>query len=453
MIHHISHSIRLLGLCIALAATLCLHAAEVTFTLADASKKPVTIKPEANTGLNDIFVVFNTAGSRASYTAANADARWLKYSNLGGGYAQEAAAVRDGSVLSIDLESSDMGYIIEDGATRYYFWVTNYANHYPSLQALTFAPEQDCDRARLQLQGDAGHITYYTINGQGRQLDRQLIVTYYTLAYDESAETYVQSQAEASLQYIDGTFGVEAPYCDTEFTLSADRFLRAWGLLEKVTSDTFVTTAVDAHVSAIQDERDNDNEQDGSAEGLGGSGPVDIDFKAAVTDAAIFREWEMSRDPNFEVIDDRYQQLDFSYTFKENGTTYVRFVADNANGTCPYVSETFEVFVSESDLKCPNAFSPGASEGVNDEWKVSYKSLVSFECHIFNRWGQKMATLTDPSQGWDGKYNGKFVPAGAYYYVIKATGSDGKKYNKSGDINIVRSSSNRAPGEQCTITE
>ena len=32
---------------------------------------------------------------------------------------------------------------------------------------------------------------------------------------------------------------------------------------------------------------------------------------------------------------------------------------------------------------------------------------------------------------------GKLVPAGVYYYVIKATGADGKKYDLSGDINIV----------------
>ena len=48
-----------------------------------------------------------------------------------------------------------------------------------------------------------------------------------------------------------------------------------------------------------------------------------------------------------------------------------------------------------------------------------------------------MATLSDPSQGWDGKYNGKAVPTGAYYYVIKAKGADGKAYDLSGDINIV----------------
>ena len=33
---------------------------------------------------------------------------------------------------------------------------------------------------------------------------------------------------------------------------------------------------------------------------------------------------------------------------------------------------------------------------------------------------------------------GKLVSAGVYFYVIRATGSDGKKYKLSGDINILR---------------
>ena len=120
----------------------------------------------------------------------------------------------------------------------------------------------------------------------------------------------------------------------------------------------------------------------------------------------------------------------------------MRFMANNAAGSCEYLGDTYTVAIGESRLECPNAFSPGTSEGVNDEWKVSYRSIISFDCQIFNRWGQKMATLTDPSQGWDGKYNGKFVKSGVYFYVIKATGSDGKEYKLSGDINIISSRQN-----------
>ena len=70
---------------------------------------------------------------------------------------------------------------------------------------------------------------------------------------------------------------------------------------------------------------------------------------------------------------------------------------------------------------------------------MSYRSLVSYSCHIFNRLGKQLFSSTDPAQGWDGKIGGKYVPAGVYYYVIEALGADGVRYKRSGDINIINS--------------
>lgn len=115
----------------------------------------------------------------------------------------------------------------------------------------------------------------------------------------------------------------------------------------------------------------------------------------------------------------------------------MRFTAADATGACSYTGETYEVSIGESKLLCPNAFTPHTSPGVNDEWRVSYQSIVEFHCEIFNRWGSKIITLTDPSQGWDGTIGGKKASPGVYYYVIRARGADGKAYNLSGDINII----------------
>jgi len=309
------------------------------------------------------------------------------------------------------------------------------------LRGISFSPEQECDRTHLMLDGDAAPIHYYTINGQRRDISRELHLKYNTLEYDATSESYRQTEMNASIASIDGNFNIVAPLCDTYFTLTGDRFLDQWGDVQSVESDFFRTTAVEAHTTATQEESGSDNEQDSGTDGLGGSAPCTVRFNAAVTDAAVFIEWQLSGDPEFETIDDRYHQLEFDYTFRDNGTSYVRFVCNNDAGACEYVGETYEVFIGESSLLCPNAFSPGASEGVNDEWKVSYKSIIEYECHIFNRWGTQLFSATDPAIGWDGKYKGKLVPSGAYYYVIKALGSDGRKYNLSGDINILRSKS------------
>jgi gliding motility-associated-like protein len=57
---------------------------------------------------------------------------------------------------------------------------------------------------------------------------------------------------------------------------------------------------------------------------------------------------------------------------------------------------------------------------------------------VFNRWGNQLFHSSNPDDGWDGTDNGKIVPTGAYYYLVKAEGTDGIVYQKKGDINVLR---------------
>lgn len=399
----------------------------------------IAITPQSSTGLNNIYVLYNSTGVSASYTASsNNNVTWYRYSNLGGGYAEPIIdVIRSGSTYTLSEIDGDMGYIIEEGSKRTYFWVVNYASHYLDLQTLSISPEQDCATTALGVIGSGDKIYYYTINGRQMELDRELSLVYSTLVWDKETETYTPKEITETFSYLPSTIYTSAPLCDTDFILSGDRFLRQWGEDKSVKSPLYSTIAVAAETTAIQTLKEYENEQKEDGAILGGSAPIEITFKAAVTDAAIYQEWQISDDPEFENILMRFNDLEVSHTFQEYGTYYIRFMASNNAGTCDYFSETYEVAIGESRLECPNAFSPDASEGVNDEWKVSYKSIIEFECHIFNRWGIKVAELIKPSQGWDGRHGGKFVPAGVYYYVIKAKGADGKDYNLSGDINII----------------
>lgn len=399
----------------------------------------------ASSGLNAVYVADGVAGLQIVYHADSPGAQvsWQRFSTLGGGYAEPVAAAsltHDGSDWTLSNAEGDMGYIIEEGGRRTYFWLVDYSRYVLTLNGLRAADEQDCGTASLIVDGSAGIIPYYDINGRRLELSRELTMTYNTLAYDEESGVYNPQAASVTLSDAEGTIHVAASYCATEFTLEGDRFLKQWGAPVSVTSPTVEPTAVDAVATARRtdpDESDNKINNGDDPEALGGSAPAVVEFKAAVTDAAIFTEWQMSTTEDFADITYREASTDFTFTFDELGTTFVRFVCANAAGSCEFTSQTFEVSIGESQLLCPNAFSPGASEGVNDEWKVAYRSITSFSCTIFNRWGKKIITLTDPSQGWDGKMGGKPVPAGVYYYVIKATGADGKKYDLSGDINIV----------------
>lgn len=406
--------------------------------------------PDSSTGLKRVFVVRDAAGAKMSYTSAAQSLTWQRYSSLGGGYAEDVSYVKSGNVYTIDIEPN-MGYIITDGNTQNCYWVVNYAD-YPYTVSEVIPAENDCDRLALNLVGSAPEMPFYTVNGRRVDVDRQISVTYNTLRYDSDSGQYVTVPAKVSLEYASGTIGVPAPLCQTSVTVHPGRFASAWGDGHAVESPTVEPVAVAAVVSAVQTERDAENEQtagDGG-DGLGGSAPAEITFTAAVSDAAIFRRWEFSDSPTFEDAQITFSDLVVAYTFEEAGTTYVRFVCDNASGSCPFESDAFTVTVGDSRLECPNAFSPGTSEGVNDEWKVSYRSIIEFHCEIFNRWGQKLATLTDPSQGWDGIVGGKPVGSGVYFYVINALGSDGKRYKLSGDINVI---SSRRPTNSPAVTE
>lgn len=417
-----------------------------------AALKPVEVKAEASSGLDAIYVIAEPRGVSMVYTAASATSpvRWLRYSRMGASYAEEVTPQREGARLTLPCATEDMGYVIEEGGRSRYYWVINYAGHRLDLKSISFAAEQDCDRTHFDFTGSAGELEAYSPLGRRIIVSRDLEISYTSLAFNDESFAYSPVQLSDVLGSVSSTFSVGAPLANTSFTLSGDRFLKAWGQTQTIESDTYATRRVEAQTRATQEQRDADNEQRVEGGELGGSAPCDITFEAAVSDAAVFNEWQISRSPDFSEIINSYNDQVFSYTFTEQGKTYVRFISDNADGTCPFESQTYEIFIGESKFDIPNAFSPGTSPGVNDEWKVSYKSIVSYKCTIFNRWGKKLFESDDPSVGWDGKTGGKVVPPGVYFYVIKAVGADGVKYDKAGDINIIgfKNNSNNSSNQE-----
>lgn len=200
-----------------------------------------------------------------------------------------------------------------------------------------------------------------------------------------------------------------------------------------------------------------DNQADSvivSGHSFKGPGPFTVHFKAEMTERPQYCAWELAEDNKFQQLIDRFRPLEadgftslFDYEFSEQGSYYIRFTADfiDLNGdTLTYnTPNTYEVTISTSILEVPNLLTPDSQSGSNQVFKVKYQSLIQYEIWIYNRWGQELFHSTDPSEGWDGHHNGSSVPTGVYYYVIKAKGSDGQKYVKKGDINVLKTRSNR----------
>ena len=426
--------------------------AQVAFT-GDESHKIFEEVPAKNTGLDMVYVLYDSQQNRMQYTAgsSNATVKWYKFGATGGAYAEEITSIeRNGNVSVLKSVIPNSGYIIEENTNRKYVWVVNYADYRLRVNSIEAVNDGDCSSATLNVQGEGDAIVYYSINGARKVLDRKLKLIYNNLVWNETDLMWNSETQEEELKELKSTISLPAPYCNTTFTLTGDRFLEYWGEGISVTSDEYQTQAVTVTTRAEQEQKEADNQVGGGDETtLGGSAPSVITFSAYYTDAVATKEWQMSHDAEFEEIADRRNEDEITVTFEEAGTTFWRFVCSNATGECSAYSDVYQVNIGESMLKCPNAFSPGVTEGVNDEWKVSYKSIVKFKCWIFNTWGVQLCELNDPSQGWDGKYKGKIVKPGVYYYVIDAEGSEGKKYKLKGDINVVglRKERNTESGE------
>lgn len=404
------------------------------------TERAISLQPDSNTGLEHIYVIDNSLGVIATYSASSASStvEWTRYSRMGGAYGENVTYSRVGTECTVALEADDTGYIITENGRSHCFWIVNYSNHAMTLNSATVNNgESDCIMTAIDIEGSAPRITYYTINGVPRELSRDITVSYNTLTWNEDSQSYAQHKTTRTIASVESTIRVESPLCDTDFEISGDRFLKEWGREVSAVTPGYNAIAIDVHTRAETSPHDNDNEIAGDNSQLGGSAPIDITFTATTSDAVAFKEWQTSKSPEFDIIDLRFNQEEVIHTFREYGTTYVRFIAANAAGDCDWTSETYQVSIGESRLECPNAFSPGASEGINDEWRVSYKSIVTFECHIFNQWGIELFSTTNPAQGWNGRHGNKPVPAGVYYYVIKARGADGKDYSLAGDINII----------------
>lgn len=126
-----------------------------------------------------------------------------------------------------------------------------------------------------------------------------------------------------------------------------------------------------------------------------------------------------------------------------NVSLEVTYEKDGIQYTWPEGEEnTFRITILPSVLKFPNAFSPNG-DGVNDIFRAIQhgddkpQSLLSFEATIFNRWGQKLFTWTDPEEGWDGTSGGKKVKDGVYFLRCKAVGADGREYNVKQAVNVL----------------
>lgn len=427
-----------------MAAVLALLSAsgQVSFTGGDVDVYPPIVAPESTDEFT-IFVIYDTQDVIMHYPSETGERPTVcSYES----YPNEIDGVKWNGFEATLNQVKEGGYIIND---NYRFWVVNYANHHMELNDLFFSNEVSCDLLSFTIDGHAEAIIYKRFGGSPQVLDRGIELSYKTLQWDSNTKSWEEQDVVETFASLDQGIQISAPLCDNSaFVLTGDRFLKEWNLdLESKECGPYAAQAVSCIATAVQDKSENSEESQSS--GLGGSAPFNIVFTGYRTDAANYYVWEMATDEDFEnIIRQEYQDV-FEYEFNESGTFYFRYVV--ANGTCEYTSETFRVSVDPSDLPMskllPNVLSQGSDGGEKRVWKVPAKSMIEFHCWIYNRWGNLVYEFTDPDEGWDGTYKGQYVDTGVYFYVITATGSDGKKYERHGDINVLNYKGTRGTTE------
>ncbi len=387
-----------------------------------------------STGLSSLYVVAPESRPGVRYTSnSSSEIRWYRYGEGGLSSKVEVLGTQSGNTSTLFVVDKDYGYIVEqDGNVMASFWLSSYI----PVISCEVSTEQDFPCESVNLMGKGIGISYYTTAGLKKYLPRY--VSYTTLAWNEETSSIVENVQDECLADVksETEMSFPAPYGRTSITI-VDSIPTAWGASPTHTMvGEYDSPLIFLRAKADQKMRGALNEAaELPTSGFGGSAPVEMTFKAYVNGDNYFA-WEFSSTSDFENIDALYAENMLEYAFKDEGTTYVRLHA--YNDYCER-DTVFEIHVGESKLEAPNAFSPYGSPGVNDEWKVAYKSIVEYKCWIYNRWGQKLYYSQDPAEGWNGRFNGPIVPPGVYFYVIEARGADGQKFNLKGHINILRS--------------
>ena len=349
------------------------------------------------------------------------------------------------------------GYMIKLGELREVFWVFDY----DSLRADITAVDAilSCTETELQLEGIIPQMQYTNLQGKRCTYPRQCRVSYMDAMWSSESEAWVDSLAQQEADFRE-TIVVGASPVATDFTIS-DPLAALLELTEdSLRSQLYSPMALKANPLAVVTTRGKEGDPSNEVERpidpselIRRSAPLIVTFRANALNADYY-QWNIYRGSD-RIL--QRNEAQHQYTFNEPGN-YRAVVGMSNSHDCQLDSVEFLISVSESMLTVPNVFTPNG-DGMNDEFRVVYRSIKEFHCWVYNRWGHKVYEWTDPAKGWDGTIGGKPAAEGAYYYVIRALGTDAESdymlkpvytkklkkqelpigvYQLSGHINLIR---------------
>ncbi|MCJ8166392.1 gliding motility-associated C-terminal domain-containing protein [Pontibacter sp. E15-1] len=180
--------------------------------------------------------------------------------------------------------------------------------------------------------------------------------------------------------------------------------------------------------------------------------PIFLRAKQQPDGAAVFLEWSAYTgfptgmvSYTVEVLDEAGNSIS---SYPASGETYTdrslqdelqrlryRIKGSLSDGSVTY-SNVVEV-EQELQLYVPSGFTPNG-DGLNDTFEVKGRFFSDYTIRIYNGSGRVVYEGTASEPAWDGTYNGKLLPTGAYAYEINAVSKSGAAKRRTGTVTLLR---------------
>ena len=126
------------------------------------------------------------------------------------------------------------------------------------------------------------------------------------------------------------------------------------------------------------------------------------------------------------------------HVFSKPGKYNVTLSVKNNSAEEAFDKITIEVFPISAIENIPNTFSPNG-DADNDVFTFKLKNIASISVVIYNQRQETVHSWNTIDGKWDGKLKtGSDAPAGVYFYIIQATGTDGEKYYMKNSVTLFR---------------
>ncbi|MDR1330772.1 MAG: gliding motility-associated C-terminal domain-containing protein [Tannerella sp.] len=426
-----------------LAIWLCASAACAQYAVNGGRGEPLLAADNTQQRIR-VYLLNGMDGATLSYTSATSSHRWFRYRTRAS-EAESVASSTVGNTSTVDRVEEGYGYFVQDGdnyAMSQFVWLIDYSLRPVQISNLRVAEGAGCEGLRLSGENTTAPLLYHTPGGLEITILRSYEASLMTQIWNDAGRQFTSAMRIDTLEGDPFARTLAPPLEDTEIQLSGDLFARHFGLEKTFATAFYQAVALEVHADTTVLSDGGTNMQDTGTERLA---PAEIRFGAhANTPVASLFIWQIYRSEDMEHPLVRFTGPETEYTFSLAGSYVVRLEVSDRTGVCTNTEHTYNINITETVVLIPNAFTPEGSPGVNDVFRVVYKSVSRFQGVIFNRWGAELYRWTDPAGGWDGTYRRRLVPAGPYFYVIDYTGTDGKTHRRSGDINVIRSSKSKA---------